>query len=63
MDVITQQLCSKCNRSNCLIIVDQTIQAEGLGQFFKRQGNAAKRKGKIIVNNLGKNRKLLQIQQ
>ena len=46
--------CSTCKRNKSLIVSDQTIQAEGLGDFFKRLGSAAKNVGKKILNNPGR---------
>ena len=46
--------CSTCKRNKSLIVSDQTIQAEGLGNFFKHLSSAAKNVGKKILNNLGR---------
>ena len=46
--------CSSCKRNKSLIVSDQTIQAEGLGNFFKHLGSAAKNVGKKILNNPGR---------
>ena len=46
--------CSSCKRNKSLIVSDQTIQAEGLGNFFKNLGSAAKNVGKKILNNPGR---------
>ena len=46
--------CSICKRNKSLIDSDQTIQAEGLGNFFKHLGSAAKNVGKKILNNPGR---------
>ena len=46
--------CSSCNRNKSLIVSDQIIQAEGLGNFFKHLGSAAKNVGKKILNNPGR---------
>ena len=50
--------CSTCKRNKSLIVSDQTIQAEGLGDFFKHLGKAtakaAKHVGKKILNNPGR---------
>ena len=46
--------CVTCKRNKSLIVSDQTIQAEGLGDFFKHLGKAAKNVGKKILNNPGK---------
>ena len=43
--------CSICKRNKSLIVSDQTIQAEGLDDFFKHLGSAAKNVGKKILNN------------
>ena len=43
--------CSTFKRKKSLIVSDQTIQAEGLGDFFKHIGQAAKNVGKNILNN------------
>ena len=45
---------STCKRNKSLIVSDQTIQAEGLGNFFKHLGSAAKNVGKKILNNPGR---------
>ena len=42
---------SSCNRKKTRIVSDNTIQAEGLQDFFKGLGKAAKNIGKKIVNN------------
>ena len=46
--------CSSCKRNKSLIVSDQTIQAEGLGDFFRGIGKAAKNAGKKILNNPGR---------
>ena len=46
--------CSTCNRNKSLIVSDQTIQAEGLCDFFKHLRKAAKNVRKKIFNNPGK---------
>ena len=46
--------CSTCKRNKSLIVSDQTIQAEGLGDFFRSVGKAAKNVGKKILNNPGR---------
>ena len=50
--------CSTCKRNKSLIVSDQTIQAEGLGDFFRGIGKAAKitasHVGKKILNNPGR---------
>ena len=52
--------CSTCKRNKSLIVSDQTIQAEGLGDFFKHLGSADKIVGKKILNNPGR---ALELQQ
>ena len=42
--------CSTCKRNKSLIVSDQTINGEGLGDFFKHLGSAAKNVGKKILN-------------
>ena len=46
--------CSTCKRNKSLIVSDQTIQAEGLGDFFRGIGKAAKNVEKKILNNPGR---------
>ena len=46
--------CSICKRNKSLIVSDQTIQAEGLGDFYRGIGKAAKNVGKKILNNPGR---------
>ena len=46
--------CSTGKRNKSLLVSDQTIQAEGLGDFFKHLGSAAKNVGKKILNNPGR---------
>ena len=46
--------CSTCKRNKSLIVSDQTIQAEGLGDFFRGIGKAAKNVGKKFLNNPGR---------
>ena len=46
--------CSTCKRKKSLIVSDQTITAEELGDFFKHFGKAAKNVGKKILNNRGR---------
>ena len=36
--------CSTCKRNKSLIVSDQTIQAEGLGNFLKHSGSQESRK-------------------
>ena len=46
--------CSTCKRNKSLVVSDQTIQAEELGNFFKHLGSAAKNVGKKILKNPGR---------
>ena len=46
--------CSTCKRNKSLIVSDQTINGEGMGDFFKHIGKAAKNVGKKILNNPGR---------
>ena len=46
--------CVLCKRNKSLIVSDNTIQAEGLGDFFRGFGKAAKNVGKKILNNPGR---------
>ena len=46
--------CSTCKKNKSLIVSDQTIQAEGLGDFFRSVGKAAKNIGKKILKNSGR---------
>ena len=41
-------------RNKSLIVYDQTINGEGLGDFFKYLGSATKNVGKKILNNPGR---------
>ena len=43
-----------CNRNKSLIVSERTIDGEGLGDFFKHLGSAAKNVGKKILNNPGR---------
>ena len=43
-----------CKRNKSLIGTDQTIQGEGLGDFFEHLGSVAKIVGKQILNNHGR---------
>ena len=42
--------CVTCKRKKSLSVSDQTIAGEGLGDFFKHIGKAAKNVGKKILN-------------
>ena len=46
--------CVTCNRKKSLIVSERTIDGEGLGDFFKHLGSAAKNVGKKILNNPGR---------
>ena len=46
--------CMMCSRNKSLIVSDRTINGEGLGDFFKQLGKAAKSVGKKILNNPGR---------
>ena len=46
--------CSTCKRNKSLIVSDQTIQAVGLGDFFRGKGKAAKSVEEKILNNPGR---------
>ena len=47
--------CSKCNRKKFMTVSDNTIQAEGLGDFFKSLGkkrlNVSKKMAKNVLSN------------
>ena len=50
--------CSICNRKKSMIVSDNTIQAEGLGDFFKNLGrkglNVSKKMAKNVLSNPGR---------
>ena len=46
--------CTKCSRNKYIIVSDQTIEAEGLKDFFKHLGKAAKSVGKKVLANPGR---------
>ena len=46
--------CTTCKRNKSLIVSDQTMNEEGLGEFFKHLDSAAKNVGKKILNNPGR---------
>ena len=46
--------CMTCSRNKSLIVSDRTINGEGLGDFFKHLGKAAKSVGKKILNDPGR---------
>ena len=43
--------CSICNRKKSMIVSDNTIQAEGLGDFFKNLGKISAKAGKKLAKN------------
>ena len=49
---------SDCNRKKSMIVSDNTIQAEGLGEFFKNLGkkglNVSKKMAKNVLSNPGR---------
>ena len=44
--------CSICNRKKSMIVTDNTIQAEGLGSFFKNLGKISAKAGKKLAKNV-----------
>ena len=46
---------SVCNRKKSMIVSDNTIQAEGLGSFFKNLGRISAKAGKKVATNVLKN--------
>ena len=46
--------CSTCKRQKSLIVSDQTIQAEGLGNFLSSLVKAAKNVGKKVLKSPGR---------
>ena len=46
--------CMICIKNKSLVVSDRTMKAEGLGDFFKHLGSAAKNVGKKILNNPGR---------
>ena len=50
--------CSICNRKKSMIVSDNTIQNEGLGDFFKKLGkkglNVSKKMAKNVLSNPGR---------
>ena len=55
---LSRGTCSSCKRNKSSIVSDQTIQAEGLGDFLRGIGKAAESVGKKILNNPGRALKL-----
>ena len=47
--------CSICNRKKSTTVSDKTIQAEGLGSFFKCLGRISAKAGKKLATNVLKN--------
>ena len=47
--------CSIFNRKKSMIVSDNTIQAEGLGSFFKNLGRISAKAGKKLATNVLKN--------
>ena len=47
--------CSICNRKKSMIVSDNTIQAEGLGSFFKNLGRISAKAGEKLATNVLKN--------
>ena len=51
-------ICSICNRKKSMIVSDNTIKAEGLGNFFKNLGkkglNVSKKMAKNVLSNPGR---------
>ena len=44
--------CSICNRKKSMIVSDNTIKAEGLGDFFKNLGKISAKAGKKLAKNV-----------
>ena len=44
--------CAICNRKKTMIVSDNVIQAEGLGDFFKNLGKISAKAGKKLAKNL-----------
>ena len=47
--------CMICDRKKSMIVIDNTIQAEGLGSFFKNFGRIYAKAGKKLATNVLKN--------
>ena len=47
--------CSKCQRKKSMTVSDNTIEAEGLGSFFKNLGKISAKAGKKLATNALKN--------
>ena len=46
--------CPICNRKKTMIVSDNVIQAEGLGDFFKNLGKISAKAGKNVLSNPGR---------
>ena len=44
--------CSICNRKKSMTVSEKTIQAEGLGSFFKHLGKVSAKAGKTLAPNV-----------
>ena len=44
--------CSICNRKKSMIVTDNTIKAEGLGDFFKNLGKISAKAGRKLAKNV-----------
>ena len=49
-----QGTCMMCSRNKNLVVSDRTINGEGLGDFFKHLGSAAKNVGNKLPKNPGR---------
>ena len=47
--------CVICDKKNSMIVSDNTIQAEGLGDFFKNLGKTSTKAGKKLAKNVMSN--------
>ena len=47
--------CSVCNRKKSMTVSDNTIEAEGLGDFFKNLGKVSSKAAKKLATNALKN--------
>ena len=47
--------CKVCDKKKSMIVSDNTIQAEGLGDFFKNLGKLSAKAGKKLATNVLKN--------
>ena len=45
-------ICAICNRKKTMIVSDNVIQAEGLGDFFKNLGKISAKAGKKLAKNV-----------